>query len=367
MPSAERDRRVVRALCAWFARDQRDLPWRETRADGRRDPYRSLVSEIMLQQTQVARVTEKFAPFVERFPTVHALAAAPIDDVLALWSGLGYYRRARSLHRCAQEIVDRFGDVPENTEDLQSLPGIGRYTAGAIASIVFDEPAPIVDGNVVRVLLRIDGQDLDPKAPETAAHCWDRADRLVRVASRSRTNGVSPGVFNEAMMELGALVCTPRSPACDRCPVRGSCAAHREGRQHEIPRPKAAPDRRTLHMAAVLVRDARGRVLAEQRPDTGLWAGLWQPPTIESGSEIRKAMVSKHFGLASAALSRENAFLWQTSHRAVRVVAYASDRAPADSAAAGRHWLSRAQLGRRALGSLQRKLLLGPPTGKGTA
>lgn len=361
MSTPERDRRVVRGLCAWFAANKRDLPWRQTNDAGRRDAYRSLVSEIMLQQTQVSRVVEKFGPFVERFPTVRALADAPIDDVLALWSGLGYYRRARSLHRCAQEIVERFGDVPESVDDLQTLPGIGRYTAGAIASIVFDEPAPIVDGNVTRVLLRLEGEDLDPKDKDAASFCWERTEELVAAAARSRSTGVSPGVFNEALMELGALVCTPKSPSCEVCPLRSACAAHKDGRQHEIPRPKRAAVKQTLHMASLQVRDEAGRVLIEQRPDSGLWAGIWQPPTLESDQPIRKSAVAEHFGLASEALSRDDGsnkdLVWETSHRSVRVSVYVSDRAPEDGAV--RRWCSADELEELALGSLQRRLLLG--------
>lgn len=370
MPSsggrAGRDRRIARDLCAWFAEHRRDLPWRETDEAGRRDPYRSLVSEIMLQQTQVARVEERFGQFLDRFPTVEALAAAPLDDVLALWSGLGYYRRARNLHRCAQDIVGRFGAVPHRVEDLESLPGVGRYTAGAVASIVFDAPAAIVDGNVARVLLRLEGEDLDPKSSETTSFCWERARELVLTASRSRTPGVSAGTFNEAMMELGALVCTPRSPSCDRCPLSVACAARRDGRQNEIPRPKRSAAKQTVHMAAVTVRDADGRVLVERRPETGLWAGIWQPPTLESDRPIRKSAVAKHFGLASASVSRDDAvprgLVWETSHRTLHVSAFRSDEPPRDMA--GLQWLSERQLERKALGSLQRLLLLGKAAGQ---
>lgn len=361
MTSADRDRRIVRSLCAWFVRERRDLPWRSVGASGRRDPYRSLVSELMLQQTQVARVVEKFGPFIERFPTVHDLASAPIDDVLAMWSGLGYYRRARSLHRCAQEIVDRFGSVPENPEDLVTLPGIGRYTAGAISSIVFDRATAIVDGNVQRVLLRIDGEDLQAGSREADAVCWDRAERLVGVASRSRTTGVSAGVFNEAMMELGALVCSPGAPSCERCPLSGVCRARREGAQHRIPRPKATAAKKMLHMASLVVRDDRGRLLVERRPDAGLWPRIWQPPTLESEEQVRKSAAAKHFGVASSSLIRQDALPWETTHRSVRIVVYASDHAPPE--AAGRDWVSPAALSRRALGTPQRLMLLGETDG----
>ena len=195
-----------RALLRWYDRHRRDLPWRETR-----DPYRIWLSEIMLQQTRVAAVLDHYRIFLERFPNVQALAAASEEAVLAAWSGLGYYRRARMLHRCAQQIAEHHdGRFPQNAEDLLALPGIGRYTAAAIASIAFAEPVAVVDGNVERVLQRFTGINL------TTPQIWQHAQALL---ANSR-----PGDFNQAMMELGAMVCVPRQPKCPECPLQELCA-----------------------------------------------------------------------------------------------------------------------------------------------
>jgi A/G-specific adenine glycosylase len=205
--------RFRRSLLRWYDQNRRDLPWRHTR-----DPYRIWLSEIMLQQTRVAAVLEHYRIFLERFPDIEALAEASGDSVLAAWSGLGYYRRARMLHQCAKEIVQNHsGQFPQNAEDLRALPGIGRYTAAAIASIAFAEPVAVVDGNVERVLRRLDGADLP------TPQIWHDAQSLL-ASSR-------PGDFNQAMMELGATVCVPREPRCLVCPVREWCAS-----QGEVPR-----------------------------------------------------------------------------------------------------------------------------------
>lgn len=228
----------------------------------------------MLQQTQVSRVIERFEAFVARWPTAPALAAATEGEVLAMWQGLGYYRRARRLHEAAKDCVARFGGrVPARTCELVTLPGVGRYTAGAVASIVHGERAAIVDGNVARVLLRVHGRAVDPAARSTHDWLWSTSQELVERAS-------NPATLNEGLMELGALTCTPRAPRCDTCPWRTRCIAHRDGAVDRIPAiaPKAA--RPTVHWETVVMRDARGLVL-EQRSDQGLWAGLWQSPTIE--------------------------------------------------------------------------------------
>lgn len=303
------DRRLVGTLSGWFDRAGRPLPWRTEP----RDPYRSLVAEFMLQQTQVARVLEKFGPFLDAFPTIDHLAAADEHDVLAAWSGLGYYRRARSLLACARVIVaEHGGRVPDDPAALARLPGIGRYTAGAIASIVFARPAPIVDGNVMRVLLRLDGRDDAPGAPDTVRRTWRRAASLVALAH-------APGVFNEGLMELGAIVCTPRAPRCDRCPLGASCAARRTGRAETIPAPRARPHRSTLHAAAFVVTDARGRVLAHPRPADGMWGGLWQAPTLETDDRPPSPRRLRAFiGAPSGVrLKRIEAFTHLTTHRAV--------------------------------------------------
>jgi len=256
LPVGGADRvRFRRALLAWYDRHGRDLPWRKTS-----DPYAIWLSEIMLQQTRVAAVLDHYRIFLERFPNVAALAEASEDDVLAAWSGLGYYRRARMLHQCAREIVQRAdGRFPEKSEELRELPGIGRYTAAAVASIAFAETVALVDGNVERVLQRISGKNL------TASQYWKRAEELL---SKSR-----PGDFNQAMMELGATVCLPREPRCQVCPVREWCVT-----RGEVSRPKATDRQEKREIWCALERRA-GRVRLVKRPrKASLMAGMWELP-----------------------------------------------------------------------------------------
>jgi len=312
--NTRRDDRIVRKLVAWFDAARRDLPWRRELPGGGRDPYRVLVSEVMLQQTQVARVLDKYDAFLSRFPNPRALARANLGDVLAEWSGLGYYRRARLLHAAACAIVaSPARRLHPDLNELKSLPGVGRYTAGAVASLAFNMPAPIVDGNVARVLSRLDG-DVDASAARTLT--WDRADALVRQAAGHN----APGRFNEALMELGALVCTPRSPRCDACPLSRECEARRLGAQDRFPAPAKAGPRRQVHALCAAIRDPRGRLLVEQRPDTGLWASLWQLPTIERESTRAptRAALSTLLGLKDdAAWRRLGSVRAVLSHRVV--------------------------------------------------
>lgn len=349
-----RDARLVRDLCRWFALSARDLPWRHTDNAGQRDPYRSLVSEFMLQQTQVSRVLEKFQPFMDRFPTLEALANAQEDEVLAMWSGLGYYRRARSLHHCAQEAVNRFGSLPTSVDELMSLKGIGRYTAGAIASIVHNEPAPIVDGNVERVLLRIEGQDLRAGEPRTRDWCWQRAEELVKQADRSRAKSVSPAAFNEALMELGALVCTPKSPSCLSCPLRADCKACQLGKQHEIPAPKVRKAKKPLYMACAIVENTKDQLLISQRPKGGLWGGLWEVPGLEADLPIPPKALAARLGVATKDLTRHNGFVFETTHRSVTVEVYRSSRS---GKAPNTRWVNREELETLAMGSLQTRVI----------
>jgi A/G-specific adenine glycosylase len=266
---------LAKALEAWFRATHRRLPWRGVPGQPR-DPYVVLVSELMLQQTQVARVEEKFGAFIDAFPTIGALARASEDEVLALWSGLGYYRRARLLHAAAKAVVaTHAGVLPGSAAGLKELPGVGPYTAGAIASLAFGEASALVDGNVARVLIRIDGQDLSAGA-DGLAWAWTRAETLILDAVAT---GVHPGVLNESLMELGAVVCRPAGPRCSECPVRESCTAHAIGRQDELPRPKARAKRARVRLDALVLSRADGAVLMEKQGDDALWAGLWQPPT----------------------------------------------------------------------------------------
>ncbi len=258
------------ALLAWFDRDKRDLPWRRTE-----DPYAIWVSEVMLQQTQVDRVVRYWTRFLERFPTVAELAAADLTDVLAAWRGLGYYSRARNLHRAAKELVARHGgELPRTGEALRELPGFGRYTAGAVGSIAFGLEVPLVDGNVARVLsraLEVEGPPGD-RAREDAL--WSAAAVLVA--------GPRPGDFNQALMELGATVCLPSSPLCLLCPLQASCGALAHGRVGELPPARKAAQRKRLELAVAVCRH-EGDVLLARRPEAGLFGGLWEMPTVELG------------------------------------------------------------------------------------
>lgn len=256
-------------LLKWYAQHQRSLPWRcDKNAAMPIDPYFVLLSELMLQQTQVKTVIPYFQRFVAQFPAIDSLAGADEQTVLRLWQGLGYYQRARNLHKAAKMIVRDFaGEFPQGLDNLVKLPGVGRYTAGAIASIAFDQSAPIVDGNVARVICRLDAIKDDPKSRKAADYLWKRAEQLVPKSD--------PGHFNSAMMELGALVCTPKNPSCESCPVRRACSARSLGIENQIPVPKARKanpvEKRIVHVV-----ERSGRFLFEQRPANGRWAGMWQ-------------------------------------------------------------------------------------------
>lgn len=330
----------VEALAAWFRRSARDLPWRR-----RRTGYRALVSEIMLQQTQVVRVVDSYRQFMHRFPTIKSLAEADEQDVLAAWNGLGYYRRARHLHAAARMIRDEFhGRVPRDAEDLRRLPGVGRYVAGSIASIVFGHRAPIVDGNVARVLARWFARDDSPSDRAFERWAWAEAGRLVDHAT-------DPGAFNEGMMELGATVCTPASPSCDRCPVSKFCLARHQGRQHEIPRPKRRAKQHVLHHHAVVV-ERRGCVLLVQRPATGLWSGLWQAPTVEAERALAPSVIRKRLSFSITSMLKVTAFDYQTTHRRVTFHVYRGR-----TRARGGDWRAQTDLPGLAMGNAQRRAI----------
>ena len=276
-----------RALLAWYDKNRRDLPWR-----GTTDPYAIWLSEIMLQQTRVAAVLDHYRVFLDRFPNVAALAAAPENAVLAAWSGLGYYRRARMLHQCAQEIANRHnGRFPQTAEALRSLPGIGRYTAAAIASIAFHEPVAVVDGNVERVLQRLADANLTP------SRVWAIAEKLL-VPARA-------GDFNQAMMELGATVCPPREPRCLLCPVRRWCKAQGEIQQPKIQqlRPVARQQRKELWC---LLDRRNGHVrLTRRAKSASLMPGMWELP---QWPELPHASAQEA--------------LWRTFHHSITVTDY---------------------------------------------
>jgi A/G-specific adenine glycosylase len=263
------DRGFAWRVIQWQQRHgRRGLPWQCA------DPYRVWLSEIMLQQTQVATVLDYYPRFLVRFPDVQALAAAPLDAVLALWSGLGYYARARNLHRCAQAIAaEHGGRFPDSAAALQTLPGIGRSTAAAIAAFCFGERAAIVDGNVRRVLARVFGIADDVGQPGPQRELWRLAESLLPAQAGIAT--MAP--YTQGLMDLGALVCTRRAPACAACPLIAQCVAARQGNPQAYPCPRPAPARKTVTLALLLARDAAGRVwLAAQTSSDGILRGIWQ-------------------------------------------------------------------------------------------
>ena len=264
---------VRTALLRWYGRHQRKLPWRRTD-----DPYAIWISEVMLQQTQVQTVIPYWRRFLERFPDVEALASASLPDVLVLWSGLGYYSRARALQRAAQIIAaDHGGKLPSTAEHLRTLPGFGRYTAGAVASIAFGERTPAVDGNVARVLSRVFLVDEPTGTSARERRIWALAGALVQ--------GERPGHLNQALMELGAVVCRSRNPVCLLCPIRSHCKALHLGRVAQIPPPRPRPVKTMLRFAVAVWR-SKGRFLVARRPDEGLFGGLWELPCAALTSDV---------------------------------------------------------------------------------
>jgi len=279
-PKTSATRNVRRRLLAWYRTNKRAMPWRNTR-----DPYAIWISEAMLQQTRVETVIPYWERFIEKFPDIHALATADTDDVLDVWAGLGYYSRARNL-QAAANIIDHEhgGEVPDDVETLMSLPGIGRYTAGAVASIAFDRPEPVLDGNVKRVLSRLLGIRDDIAKPAVVERLWREADVLVQ--------GRNPGDLNQALMELGATLCTPKATHCSDCPLVEQCDAHRVGDAAMLPiKAKKKRPRKVEAVAALVLR--RGRALAVKRPAGGLLGGLWDLPGAElaDGAEPAAALI----------------------------------------------------------------------------
>lgn len=265
-----------RRLIDWYRQNHRDLPWRVR--SGYPDPYHVLVSELMLQQTQVATVIPYFNRFIDAFPDMAALAQAEESQVLRLWQGLGYYRRARHLRRAAQAVVQSHnGRLPREVEQLLELPGIGRYTAGAIASLAYGQATPILDGNVIRVLCRLDKIETDPTDRDTLNRLWSTAEQL--------TPKQNAGDFNSAMMELGALVCVPKSPRCLTCPVQKHCEAYAAQLQDRIPLRKSKSPT-PLHRRWTFCIASGNQWLLEQRPTEGRWASMWQFVTLPAMENV---------------------------------------------------------------------------------
>ena len=333
-----------RPLLAWYRRHRRELPWRATR-----DPYAIWISEAMLQQTRVEAAEPFWRRFLAALPDVRSLAEASEERVLELWSGLGYYRRARSLHAAAQVIVrDHGGSFPSELEAARSLPGVGPYTAGAVLSIAYDRPEPVVDGNVARVFARWFALEGDPTTSASMRRFWALAGDLV-----PRRGGA--GEWNQALMELGATLCRPRDPFCSRCPVSARCRAHIEGSTASIPGTRARPETFDVELEVAWIQ-RRGRVLAFQRPAGGRMAGLWEFPTREAAAGGAPRLHPELWpegvrveGASSLAELRHSI----TRHRiCARVLPGGVVGTPA-----GGRWVPRAQLGELALTGLSRKVL----------
>lgn len=331
-------------LIAWFARVRRDLPWRAEP----RDPYRVWVSEVMLQQTRVDVVVPYYLRFIARFPTLRALARAPLDEVLALWSGLGYYARARNLHKAAQAAG---AALPKTAALLRELPGFGPYTAAAVASLAFGEDVPLVDGNVARVLARVLG--LPGDAAQARVLAWEAVPALL-------PHGQA-GVFNEALMELGALVCTPRSPRCAECPLESQCKAAKRGDPESVPLPKPRKPRPQLTWAAAAL-FRKGALLLSRRGPGELFEGLWDlpsAPVTEAGAAAAALDAARSCGL-SAALVPAGEVRQTLTHREVHVLLFrgeARGRSAGVGGARELRWVRAPQLSELGLSSLARKSL----------
>lgn len=277
-----------RDLIEWFLIEKRILPWRESK-----DPYKVWVSEIMLQQTKVDTVIPYFHRFIGKFPTLHDLAQAEEQEVLKTWEGLGYYSRARNLQNAVREVITEYGgEVPNTPEDLGALKGVGPYTKGAILSIAFDIPEPAVDGNVMRVLSRILFIEEDIAKPKTR--------NLIEAIVRELISEEDPSSFNQGLMELGALICTPKTPACLLCPVQSHCRAFERGQEKELPIKSKSKKQATQKFLSFLLTDEKGEILVEQRPDTGLLASLWQFPMVSAevaDAELAGEWIKQQYGI----------------------------------------------------------------------
>jgi len=351
-------RELRASLLSWYQGAARDLPWRRTR-----DPWAIWVSEVMLQQTRVETVIPYWERFLARFPTSKDAADAPVDDVLTLWSGLGYYRRARLLHAGAIHVRDVHGGVvPDDPEAIRAIPGVGAYTTGAIASFAFGKPTPLVDGNVARVLCRVFGIETDPRRGAGLAEVWRRAGELVV--------GERPDALNNALMELGATVCAPTRPRCLVCPWREACVARRDGRAEALPiRVEKAARPRVEEIALVLRH--RGRLVLVQRKKQGLYGGLWEAPRVGARDVVTacEQVAGVLGGTVSAEGGAGHLVEHVLTHRElhVRVFAAEIDRAPVLHA--NDTWDAVAVVddeGGRAISTLARKVIAATP-GRGSA
>ncbi|WP_428388877.1 A/G-specific adenine glycosylase [Mucisphaera sp.] len=349
LSTASTEAKTATDLTTWHSKNRRDLPWRAPWGQNP-DPYHVLVSEFMLQQTQVATVIPYFHRFLEAFPTLQHLAEAPADTVMRHWQGLGYYRRAKRLQACAQAIVQQHqGRFPQTYDQLADLPGVGPYTAGAIASIAFNQPVPAIDGNANRVLARLfDIPDPVDKTPGKKA-IQQAAESLHAAAPRA-----NPGMLNEAIIELGATLCTPTEPQCLLCPVADHCQARASNTIHLRPvtTPKKKPTAVTHHILAIFkprrgsVPESAGHWLLRQRPASGLWADLWELPTLEEDATPEALTEWAHdtFGLRITTPKRRHRFQHQTTHRTITFVLWHATPQSGRLKPPSARWLTPAQI-----------------------
>ena len=304
--NATQSANIANAIENWFSTAARDLPWRNEDT-----PWGRLLSELMAQQTQIDRVAEKWTEMIIRFPTPLSMAKSEEQDVLLLWQGLGYYRRARYLKEASEQICREYGgEVPQTVEELLTLRGVGKYTAGAVASIAYNARKPIVDGNVHRVVCRLQNQgDYSVNDKWT----WKMASQLVDHCD-------TPSKLNEGLMELGATVCTPKNPKCEECPVHSMCGAFQNGTQLEVPKPKAAPQKQKEFHYAVLFKK-ENKIALEHRAGKGLWAGMWQVPTIESSKKLTKKEIGSHFDVKQH-LEKLGTFKHTLTHKMIEFHVY---------------------------------------------
>ena len=336
-------------LIRWQKRHGRhDLPW-QLDWQKRRDRYPVWLSEIMLQQTQVATVVPYYERFLVRFPTLADLAAAPVEDVMSLWSGLGYYARARNLHACAQAVMERHGgEFPPDPGALAALPGIGRSTANALAAFCFGAQVPILDGNVKRVLCRCFGVEGFPGAPAVEKRLWQLAAELLPQAE--------VGTYIQAQIDLGATVCTRGKPRCGECPLAGQCVALRDGRVAELPaaKPRRVPPQRE---STLLVLVDGGSILLELRPPAGVWGGLLSLPELHAGTDVRRHAETLGCRVQSLRQLPELVHTFTHFRLTIRPLLIAAEPLP-HAAEAGRRWLALAEMASAPLPAPIRKLLL---------
>ena len=353
-----------RKLLAWYRTDGRhDMPWRKTK-----DPYAVVVSEFMLQQTTVATVRPYYDRFLSRFPTVRSLASADLNDVLALWSGLGYYARARNLWSAMRAVVSEHqGEIPSSPEELQALPGIGPYTAGAIASFAFNRPASVLDGNVIRVLMRVLGVEDDPKLKAAQVVLKKVSLDLCGLGPAGLRAKGGPRDLNLALMDLGATLCSPQSPQCNQCPVASLCVARAFGKQELIPMKGEKMERPTVRRLHAII-ERKGKWLMGQRPAQGLFGGLWEFPGLDApeGVEPVNALedtIKEETGLMIRVRQALPAFEQQLTHRVFSVRSFLCDVVGASATVLRKgknyssfRWVSPGQLSQLGISSIMRRM-----------